>query len=142
MRIRAQVIIESDQEATPKHVEEVACFERGTLSPDTLGLRLDEAKQMLAGVQQVMTAQQVEDYVEQQRQCSHCQQSLACKGHHQIGLQTLFGKLTLSSPRLYTCACQRQQKRSWNPIAALFSERSTPELLCQEVRWASLLSYG
>ncbi len=98
MRIRVQVIIESDQEAGPAHVEEVACFERGVLTPETLGLRLDEAKQVLAGVQQVMAVQQVEDYVE--------------------------------------------QKRSWSPVAALFSERSTPELLCQEVRWASLLSYG
>src|SRR5260370_15629296 len=57
-------------------------------------------------------------------------------------MRTLFGKLTLSSPRLYTCPCQPQQQRSWSPVAALFSERSTPELLCQEVRWASLLSYG
>jgi hypothetical protein len=142
MRIRIQVLIEADQEATPACVEEVACFERGPLSPETLGLRLDEAKDMLAGVQQVMAAQQVEDYMEQQRQCSHCHEPLACKGHHQIGLRTLFGKLTLSSPRLYTCSCEPQQKRSWSPIATLFSERSTPELLCQEVRWASLLSYG
>jgi hypothetical protein len=79
MRVRIQVIIEADQEATPPHIEEVACFERGPLSPETFGLRLSEAKQMLAGVQQVMTAQQVEDYVEQQRQCPHCQQPLACE---------------------------------------------------------------
>ena len=142
MRIRVQVLIESDQEATPPHVEEVAYIERDHLSPETLGLRLDEAKQMLAGVQQVMAQSQVKEYVEQQRQCPRCQQPLACKGHHQIGVRTLFGKLTLSSPRLYTCSCQPQEKRSWSPVAALFPERSTPELLCQEVRWASLLSYG
>jgi hypothetical protein len=136
------VIIEADHEATATCVEEVACFERCSLSPATLGLQLDEAKQLLAGIQQIMIAQQVEEYVEQQRQCSHCQQPLACKGHHQIGLRTLFGKLTLESPRFYTCACQPHQKRSWSPVAARFSERSTPELLCQEVRWATLLSYG
>ena len=142
MRIRIQVIIEADHEATATCVEEVACFERGSLSPEMLGLRLEEAKQLLAGVQHIMTAQQVEEYVEQQRQCSHCQQPLAYKGHHQIGLRTLFGKLTLESPRLYTCSCQPHQKRSWSPVAVLFPQRSTPELLCQEVRWASLLSYG
>jgi hypothetical protein len=142
MRIRVQVLIEADQEVTPPYVEEVACFERGPLSPETLGLRLDEAKQMLAGVQQVMTAQQIEDYVEQQRQCPHCQRPLAFKGYHQIGVRTLFGKLTLSSPRLYTCPCQPQRQHSWSPVAALFPERSTPELLFQEVRWVSLLSYG
>src|SRR5436853_1566240 len=123
MRIRIQVIIEADQEsAVPLHSEEVACFERGTLSAETLGLRLNEAKQMLAGVQQVMAAQQVEEYVEQQRQCPHCQRPLACKGHHQISVRTLFGKLTLESPRLYTCSCQPHQKRSWSPVAALFPE--------------------
>src|SRR5207237_458853 len=134
MHIRIQVIIEADHETMATCVEEVACFERGSLSPETLGLQLDEAKQLLAGVQHIMTAQQVEEYVEQQRQCSHCQQPLACKGHHQIGLRMLFGKLTLSSPRLYTCSCQPQTQRSWSPVATLFSERSTPELLCLEVR--------
>src|SRR5690242_11491856 len=53
MRIRVQVIIESGQETTPPRVEEVACFERDQLSPEMLGLQLDEAKQMLASVQQV-----------------------------------------------------------------------------------------
>lgn len=142
MRIRVQVIIEADQETIPLHVKEVACFERGTFSPETLGLRLDEAKQMLSSVQEAMTAQQVEYYVEEQRHCSHCQKPLTCKDHHQIGLRTLFGKLTLESPRLYTCSCQPQKKRSRSPVAALFSERSTPELLYLEVRWASLMSYG
>jgi hypothetical protein len=142
MRIRVQVLIESDQEAAPLHVEEVACLEREQLTPETLGLRLEEAKQMLASVQQVMTGSQVEAYVEQQRQCSHCQQPLAYKGHHQIGVRSLFGKLTLSSPRLYICSCQPRKTRSWSPVATLFSARSTPELLCQEVTWASLLCYG
>jgi hypothetical protein len=82
MRIRIQVVIEADQEATPVCVEEVACFERGLLSPETLGLRLEEAKQLLAGVQQIMTAQQVEEYVEQQRQCPHCQRPLARVSGH------------------------------------------------------------
>src|SRR5450759_1456314 len=54
-------------------------------------------------------------------------------------LSVHFSSLDMLTP---TCACQPQQKRSWSPVAALFSERSTPELLCQEVRWASLLSYG
>ncbi len=80
MRIRVQVIIESDQENTPLHIEEVACFERGTLTPETLGLRLSEAKQMLACVQKIMTVQQAEDYVEQQRQCPHCLASRSPSG--------------------------------------------------------------
>src|ERR1700686_3305896 len=57
-------------------------------------------------------------------------------------MRTLSGTRTITSPRLYTCSCQPRKPRSWSPVAALFHERSTPELLCQEVRWASLLSYG
>ncbi|MFL5628389.1 MAG: hypothetical protein ACJ788_22645 [Ktedonobacteraceae bacterium] len=79
MRIRVQVILESDQETVPLHVEEVASFERGPLSPETLGLRLDEAKRMLAGVQQVMTTQQVEEYVEQQHMLALNPQMLPSK---------------------------------------------------------------
>jgi hypothetical protein len=41
MRIRVQVIIELEQETASPHVEEVACLERGELTPETLGLRLD-----------------------------------------------------------------------------------------------------
>ena len=67
MRIRVQVLIESDQEGVPLCVEEVACFERDQLAPETLGLQLSEAKQVLSGVQQVMTESQVKVYVEQQR---------------------------------------------------------------------------
>jgi len=37
MRIRVQIIIEVNQEATAPHIEEVTCFERETLSPETLG---------------------------------------------------------------------------------------------------------
>ncbi len=47
MRIRVQVVVESNQETAPPHIEEVACFERGALTPETLGLRLSEAKQIL-----------------------------------------------------------------------------------------------
>ncbi len=68
MRIRVQVIIEADQEsAAPPHIEEVACFQRGTLSKDSLGLRLDEAKGLLAGIQQVVTAQQVVIWVKSEQ---------------------------------------------------------------------------
>ena len=80
MHIRIQVIIEADHETMATCVEEVACFERGSLSPETLGLQLDEAKQLLAGVQHIMTAQQVEEYVEQQRQCPHCLASRSPSG--------------------------------------------------------------
>src|SRR6266487_2945573 len=65
------------------------------------------------------------------------------KGHHQIVVRSLFGKLTLPSPRLYTCRCQQTDNaRSNSPLADRFPERTTPELRYLEAKWAALLPYG
>jgi hypothetical protein len=54
MRMRIQVIIESDNHDTPV-TEEVACIQREDLAQETLGLTLDEAKELLANVQAKMS---------------------------------------------------------------------------------------
>ena len=47
----------------------------------------------------------------------------------------LFGKLKLSSPRLYTCACQADDIRcSSRPLVDLLPERITPELRYLETK--------
>ena len=76
MRLRVQIIIEPDDSAPPV-VEEVACIERTTLSPATLGLTLAEAKAVLGQIQETMTAQQVSSCIAQHEYCPHCQQLLA-----------------------------------------------------------------
>jgi len=57
MKVRIQVIVESDHGAT-QCVEDVAEFERGALQPDALGLTLAEAKALLQGVQRTIVAEQ------------------------------------------------------------------------------------
>ncbi len=141
MRLRVQIMIEPDDSAPPV-VEEVACIERTTLSPATLGLTLAEAKAVLGQIQETMTAQQVSACIAQYEYCPHCQRPLAKKGQHEFVMRTLFGTLMLESPRFYTCPCQSHSQRSWSPVAALFPERTTPEFLAFQVKWASLLSYG
>jgi hypothetical protein len=54
-----QVVIESDGGDT-KAVENIACLMRGPLRPEDLGLTLDEAKSILAGVQKSMVDRQIE----------------------------------------------------------------------------------
>ena len=81
-------------------------------------------------------------HVAQQQVCSHCGTPRRCKGHHQIVVRSLFGKLLLLSPRLYTCACQVDAtRRSSSPVAELLPERTTPELRYLEAKWAALLPY-
>jgi hypothetical protein len=57
-------------------------------------------------------------------------------------MRILFGSLALDSPRFYNCPCQSHTQRSWSPVAAFFPERTTPEFLALQVKWAALFSYG
>ena len=141
MKVKVQIIIETGEGETPM-VEEVACLCRGDLLPETLGLTLDEGKELLARVQETMVAHQAMEYVEQQRPCPDCSRRRSNKDNHEIVLRSLFGKLHIDSPRLYTCACRPQEKRSFSPLADLLPERTAPELLYLQARWASLVSYG
>jgi hypothetical protein len=62
LKIKIQVIIEStsqEQADQPKVVEEITLLERDTLLPETLGLNLAEAKEILAGIQNVLATEQV-----------------------------------------------------------------------------------
>ena len=59
MKISVQVAIQADDD-TPTVVHEVFALDRGTLAPGTLGLRLDEAKDILAAVQEKMVSEQVQ----------------------------------------------------------------------------------
>jgi hypothetical protein len=141
MKVRVQVIVESDQGET-HCVEDVAQFERCAQQPETLGLTLAEAKALLQGVQRTMVTEQTTAYLDAHRPCPACQAPRRCKGHHQLVYRTVFGKLTLPSPRWYTCRCQATEPRSVSPLAELLQERTAPELRYLEAKFAALMSYG
>jgi predicted nucleic-acid-binding Zn-ribbon protein len=141
MKVRVQVIIETEA-GEPADVHEIACIKRKELRPDTLGLTLDEAKMVLERMQQTLVEQQTAEYLRSQSRCPHCGNKRYHKGEHAITVRTLFGKLHLKSPRFYHCQCQHHASRTFSPLAERLSERSTPELLYLETKWASLMSYG
>jgi hypothetical protein len=141
MKVKVQIIIEQEGEETPI-VEEVGCLCRGDLLPETLGLTLEEGKRLLVTIQEKMVTHQVAEYVAQQRDCPDCGRRRPNKGKHDIVYRSLFGKLRLESPRLYTCSCQPQEKKSFSPLAARLPERTAPEFHYLQSKWASLMSYG
>jgi len=141
MKITVQVVIESGD--GPAVVTEVATLARETLTDETLGMSLAEGKAILAGVQEAVVVQQAAAYIAQQQTCSQCGARRRCKGLDHIVIRSLFGKLTLSSLRLYTCGCQpADTPRSSSPLAERLPERTTPELRYLEAKWAALLPYG
>jgi hypothetical protein len=58
--------------------------------------------------------------------------------------RTAFGKLDLACPRLYSqcrCGARVYASDSFNPLAVVLVERTYPELLYLQARWASNLSH-
>jgi hypothetical protein len=141
MKVRVQLVIETEA-SEPGDVQEIMAIEREELRPETVGLTLDEAKTALERLQQRVVEQQATEYLQRQRRCPHCGNTRYQKGDHTVTIRTLFGKLKLQSPRFYHCGCQPHSTQTFSPLAERLPERSTPELLYLETKWASLMSYG
>ena len=139
MNLEIQLVIKT--QSGGERTQMVAELSRSDFSLDTLGLTLAEAKNILEKIQTVMAAEQAAAHIEGERPCKVCGDEHGVKGNHNLVLRTVFGKLKLQSPRWYTC-CETGKGRSYSPLAARLSERTTPELLYLETRYSSLMSYG
>ncbi len=147
MRLRVQVVIEPDDDEPNGDrpsavVHDVASIERGELTVDALGIQMAEAKSLLQRVQEVLIDEQVRSCLSQQLACPSCGRRRAHKDTKMIVTRTLFGTVRLASPRWFHCACRSQPTRTFCPLAAALPERTTPELLYLESKFAGLVSYG
>ena len=128
MKFAVQVIVHPDDgtEALPV-VREVFAFDRDGLAPDTLGLQLAEAKDLLTAVQDTVVEQQANAAIARQVACPHCGRARRHKDTRTIVVRSLFGTLRLPSPRWRHCGCLGQPTRTFQPLAALLPERTTPD---------------
>ena len=142
MKVRLHLSIESDA-GHIEEIKEVIILERKTtLTPDRLGLSLAESKHVLQELQQILVAHQTATYVADQQRCPDCGAERKRKGTHTLVYRTLFGKLKIASPRFYSCPCRKRETRSSSPLADVLKERSAPELVYLESKFAALMSYG
>jgi hypothetical protein len=141
MRIRVQVVIEGDEDVPPE-VHDVADLQRADLGTDTLGLQLAEAKELLARVQEVVVDEQVRACLAAKVACLRCGRPRRHKDERSIVLRSLFGTLRLPSPRWHHCPCRLNERQTFSPLAEVLPERTTPELLYLEAKFAGLMSYG
>ncbi len=151
MKMTIQVVIEDEDHHTPPLLREVFSLERKSegLCPETLGMKLDEAKAILAGIQKALVTVQATRFIEQQSSCPECGMLYPKNGTHQLTFRTLFGTIKLASQRFYSCSCQsakmqrhRQKQISFNPLAKLLPERTAPEYIYLQTKWAAVMSYG
>jgi hypothetical protein len=136
MKIKIQLVIDHEGQSI---TEDIVYLTRNELSTETLGLSLKEAKKISAGIQKTIVTHQITEYVKNHRHCSCCGKWLRIKGYHALIYRTLFGKLSLKSPRFYGC-CQ-SIKKTFSPLAKVLEERTAPELSYLQSKWASLMSY-
>ncbi len=105
-----------------------------------MGLQLAEAQDRLVAVQDTMVNQQVQRAIQTQVPCPHCGRARRHKDTRQIVVRALFGVLRLPSPRWWHCDCRAQPTRTFQPLAHLLPERTTPELAYLQARFAGLVS--
>jgi hypothetical protein len=141
MKLKVQLVV-CAEDGREEQVQEVATIEKDCQRIEHLGLTLAEVKQLLATLQQHLVAQQTAAFLDAHAQCDDCGATLQRKGEHTRTFRTLFGRVRLTSPRLYHCRCQRRKTTTFRPLTALLTESTAPELLFMETKWASLISYG
>ena len=117
MKVRVQLIVEADDNQPPT-VHEVAQVERCDVRVDTLGLHLAEAKDLLQKVQEVVIAEQVHHYLDEQVACPVCGRPRRHKDATTIVVRTLFGTVHLCSPQWWHCSCRPHPNRTFGPLAA------------------------
>jgi hypothetical protein len=137
-KIQVVTIGEDGREET----REITSIQRTDVKPETLGLTLAEGKMILRDLQQIVVESQVSSLLLPKRSCPECGEPRCSKGNHTLLLRSVFGQLTVKSPRVHHCVCRPHETKTFSPLAELLPNHTLPELLFLETKWASLMSYG
>ena len=146
MRITIQAVIEcSDTE--PPRTETIGTVEREADGAPAagLGLFLRETHALLRQLQAVVLREQVSQFLGRAASCRGCGARLATKDSKVVVYRTVFGKARLASPRLYSrcsgCGASAAGQASFSPLAEALPERTHPQWLWLQSRYASMMSY-
>ena len=140
MQFKIQLTIIHPEEGV-ETIEEIALLEKENTQIEDLGLSLAESKSILSSLQEKIVANQTENFVTTHRSCLVCGKKCRKKGSYPIVFRTLFGDISLSSPRFYTCSCKQQKQKTFSPLTELLQEHTSPERLYLETKWASLIPF-
>lgn len=142
MRVIVQVRIHHDDDEPDGDGEliDIAEIDRTDLAASTTGLSIDEAKQILAGVQDTVVTEHAAEVLAARAHCDRCGRRFASKDSRAITMGTLYGSHRIGSPRWWTCPCSGP-RRTFSPLTELLAERVTPELALVEAKLAAHMSY-
>lgn len=106
----------------------LAMIERPEGSLGQLGLTLFEGRSLVAEVQRALVSQQVQAWLAAKIHCGFCGAALKHKESRSRVVRTVYGKVTVPNPRLWSCACESVPRRTFSPLCEELPERATPEL--------------
>ena len=122
MHVRILLQITAD-DGTASLTEEVTAFEKSAERPEDLGLSLAEGKAVTAAIQRQVVNAQVASWTERHRGCEACGVRRRSKGSSPVVFRTLYGDVTLASPRLIAaCARTRTVRRPLLPLRTLIPD--------------------
>ena len=108
---------------------------REDLSLASVDLTLTESKALLQCLQQKMIGQRVATHLR-----THQSVGLRKKGSYPLQLKTLFGNVTVDSPRYYLPPTEAGSK-TFSPLQHLFPQHVASERLYLKTKWPSLIPY-
>ncbi|MGH3684369.1 MAG: ISKra4 family transposase, partial [Pseudonocardiaceae bacterium] len=144
MKITVRVQVDTAEEQGAERFSEVFVLERDQLTETSVGLSLTEAHALLGSIQEAMVSAQATAAVAERSRCARCGRSHRRKDTRPITVRTLFGTLHLDSPRFLACRCRAddaQERATFSPLAGMLAERSTPELVYLQARFAAVMSF-
>lgn len=141
MQFKIQLTV-TNPENGKETTEEIIMLDKQSDQLEDIGLSLVESKSILKTLQQKIVDQQCNDFVKSKKACGECGKNHRKKGSYPIVLRTLFGDLSISSPRFYTCGCKEQAHKTFSPLTNLITEHTSPERLYLESKWASIIPFA
>ena len=102
-----------------------------------LGLKLNETKPLLDGLQREIVAAQVRDHAARRPACPRCSRVCHVKDYRDHVVATLFGRVTARLPRFRCAACGGIEPGVDWPSHC----RSTPELVLLQAHLSAVLTY-
>jgi hypothetical protein len=118
---------------------EVALIEREDFAvPETVGLSLDEGKQLTAAIQAEIVRAQAALMGERFRWCEHCGAKLWSKGYYSATFRSVFGDVPVKVRRLSACSCRSGSQEPKSFAAIMATGGIAPELAYITGKFAAL----
>ena len=139
MRLIIEARLEDEDSNAPGEPVNIAVLDRADDDLEQLGLTLEEGRELLAAAQSALVSRQAARWLATADYCRRCCIPLYHKDSRSIIIRTVFGKVALTSPRFWSCTCDRPRgarRHTFSPLSGQLAKRITPELEYLQVKWA------